>query len=103
MISLFGNDVLGSQVLYEEIFEILEEREGSVNLTQEQEEIYSSFFMPHGITPKQFEFIIGEFDCKDRILNPQNQKWFNMKGVRRAARLRQGVRQSNAESVRCRP
>lgn len=39
------------------IFEILQERKGSVQLTQEQEEIYINFFMPHGITPKQFELI----------------------------------------------
>ena len=33
----------------------------------------------------QFAFIIGEFDCDDRILNPQNQKWYKMKAIRRAA------------------
>ena len=39
------------------IYEILVERQGAVNLTQEQEERYIRFFMPHGVTPKQFELI----------------------------------------------
>lgn len=39
------------------ILQILHERQGSVHFTVEQEERYSNFFMPHGITPKQFEAI----------------------------------------------
>lgn len=39
------------------IFEIVVERQGAVNLSEEQEERYISFFMPHGVTPKQFELI----------------------------------------------
>lgn len=41
------------------IFEIIQERQGSVNLTAEQEQRYTEFFMQHGITPKQFEKIDG--------------------------------------------
>jgi CRP-like cAMP-binding protein len=41
------------------IYEVLQERAGSVNLTADQEQRYSDFFMPHGITPKQFEAIDG--------------------------------------------
>ena len=33
---------------------------------------------------KQFSFIVGVFDCKDRILNPANGQWFDMNAVRRA-------------------
>ncbi|MFZ1701246.1 MAG: hypothetical protein WBO10_14885 [Pyrinomonadaceae bacterium] len=39
---------------------------------------------------KQFEFLIGEFDCDDRILNPQNGKWFDMKVLRRGAYVLDG-------------
>jgi hypothetical protein len=42
------------------IYEIMQEREGSVQLTTEQEGIYSNFFMPHGVTPKQFEMIYSK-------------------------------------------
>lgn len=33
----------------------------------------------------EFSFIIGEFDCADRIRNPQTGKWFEMRVLRRAA------------------
>ncbi|MDH3494243.1 MAG: hypothetical protein OEM82_11885 [Acidobacteriota bacterium] len=33
---------------------------------------------------KQFSFIVGVFDCKDRILNPADGKWYDMTAVRRA-------------------
>ena len=39
---------------------------------------------------KQFEFMIGEFDCRDRILNPQNNKWFEFSAFRRAAYILNG-------------
>jgi CRP-like cAMP-binding protein len=39
------------------IQKILEERHSSVNLTEEQERVFVDFFMPSGITPKQFERI----------------------------------------------
>ena len=42
------------------IYEIVQEREGSVQLSTEQEEMYSNFFMPHGVTPKQFELIYAK-------------------------------------------
>ena len=42
------------------IYEIVQEREGSVQLSTEQEEMYSNFFMPHGVTPKQFEMIYAK-------------------------------------------
>ena len=32
----------------------------------------------------QFHFIVGVFDCDDRILNPADGKWYDMKAVRRA-------------------
>lgn len=39
------------------IFEILRERNASVHLTASQEDIYVKHFLPHGVTPKQFEAI----------------------------------------------
>lgn len=39
------------------IYQIMQERKGTVHLTAEQEQIYIQFFMPHGVTPKQFEAI----------------------------------------------
>ena len=33
----------------------------------------------------QFAFIVGEFDCDDRIYSVPQKKWFNMKAIRRAA------------------
>jgi CRP-like cAMP-binding protein len=39
------------------IFEILHERHVEVHMTQDQEELFVEHFMPHGITPKQFEKI----------------------------------------------
>jgi CRP-like cAMP-binding protein len=41
------------------IYEVVQERAGSVKLSAEQEQRYSEFFMQHGITPKQFEAIDG--------------------------------------------
>jgi CRP-like cAMP-binding protein len=38
---------------------ILRERGSAVRLTGEQERIYVRHFMPHGITPKQFEAVLG--------------------------------------------
>ena len=42
------------------IFEIVNERQGTVRLSAEQEEIYVRHFLPHGITPKQFEAVLGK-------------------------------------------
>lgn len=39
------------------IFEILRERNASVHLSASQEDIYVKHFLPHGVTPKQFEAI----------------------------------------------
>jgi CRP-like cAMP-binding protein len=39
------------------IYEIFEERNASVSMTKEEEKIFVDFFMPHGVTPKQFERI----------------------------------------------
>jgi len=33
---------------------------------------------------KQFSFLIGEFDCEDRIYSSRNKKWFKMNTVRKA-------------------
>lgn len=41
------------------IYSILRERGSAVRLTGEQERIYVRHFMPHGITPKQFETVLG--------------------------------------------
>jgi hypothetical protein len=37
------------------IFGIYQERNSNVHMTKHQEEVYVEFFLPHGITPKQFE------------------------------------------------
>jgi CRP-like cAMP-binding protein len=42
------------------ILQIVQERQGSVHFTREQEEQYIHFFMPHGVTPKQFEAIYAK-------------------------------------------
>ena len=39
------------------ILQIINERHSHVSMTEEQEESYEKFFMPNGITPKQFEAI----------------------------------------------
>lgn len=39
------------------IYKIYVERNSTVRLTQEQEEMYTKYFMPHGVTPKHFESI----------------------------------------------
>jgi hypothetical protein len=38
----------------------------------------------------ELEFLIGEFDCEDRIYSPQNKKWFRMDVVRRAEYILNG-------------
>jgi hypothetical protein len=44
------------------IFKIFEERNAVVQLTDQQEKIYVEYFMPHGITPKQFERLATKAD-----------------------------------------
>jgi CRP-like cAMP-binding protein len=39
------------------IFGILQERNAAVQMTDDQEDVFVEHFMPHGITPKQFEKI----------------------------------------------
>ena len=39
------------------IYQILQERKANVRLDARQEETYVEFFLQHGVTPKQFEFI----------------------------------------------
>jgi len=39
------------------IYQILDERNASVSMTEEAEKVFVDFFMPHGVTPKQFERI----------------------------------------------
>lgn len=39
------------------IYQILDERNASVSMTKEEEKTFVDFFMPHGVTPKQFERI----------------------------------------------
>lgn len=39
------------------IGKILEERNASVHMSNEQEAVFVEYFMPHGVTPKQFERI----------------------------------------------
>jgi CRP-like cAMP-binding protein len=59
------------------IYEIMQEREGSVQLTTDQEQMYSHFFMPHGVTPKQFEMIYANAEIvhvkKGTFLVRQNE------------------------------
>eukprot|EP00536_Pseudo-nitzschia_multiseries_P015546 jgi/Psemu1/299038/fgenesh1_pm.908_\ len=38
-------------------YQILDERNASVSMTKEEEKIFVDFFMPHGVTPKQFQRI----------------------------------------------
>lgn len=42
----------------QKIYQILVERKGSVVLNDEQQAIYENYFQPHGLTLKQFEYII---------------------------------------------
>jgi CRP-like cAMP-binding protein len=46
------------------IFEILHERNAEVHMTKEQEAVFVEHFMPHGITPKQFERIENKADTR---------------------------------------
>lgn len=39
------------------IYQILDERNASVSMTEEEEKIFVDYFMPHGVTPKQFQRI----------------------------------------------
>lgn len=39
---------------------------------------------------KQLEFLIGEFDCDDRIYSARNKKWFRMDVVRKAEYILNG-------------
>lgn len=52
------------------IFQIMQERKGTVHLTEKEEAVYIQFFMPHGVTPKQFEAI---YSHATTINIPQNQ------------------------------
>jgi len=45
------------------IVQIVNERHSHFEMTEEQEHAYSTFFMPHGVTPKQFESIFARADC----------------------------------------
>jgi CRP-like cAMP-binding protein len=42
----------------QKIYEILVERNSTVHLAQEHKRVYEQFFAPHGVTTKQFEYII---------------------------------------------
>ena len=39
------------------IYHIFDERNASVSMTKDEEKMFVDFFMPHGVTPKQFERI----------------------------------------------
>jgi CRP-like cAMP-binding protein len=77
------------------IYEIMQEREGSVQLTTEQEQMYSQFFMPHGVTPKQFEMIYAKAEVvyvkKGTFLVRQNETFHHVflvvSGTTRASAL----------------
>jgi CRP-like cAMP-binding protein len=60
------------------IFQIMRERKGTVHLTAVQEQWYIQFFMPHGVTPKQFEAIDAKAEIiklkKDETLIKQGEK-----------------------------
>eukprot|EP00978_Attheya_sp_CCMP212_P047123 scaffold421234_cov59-Attheya_sp.AAC.3 len=59
------------------VYKILEERSGSVTLTPLQEAVYEEHFMPHGVTPRQFEYIFGKakekWASKDDVLVRRGQ------------------------------
>jgi CRP-like cAMP-binding protein len=40
------------------IYNILQERNSHVRLTEDQERMYVQHFLPHGVTPKQFEIVL---------------------------------------------
>lgn len=52
------------------IYDILTERHSVVYLNEEQEDVYVRHFLPHGITPKQFESI---FEKAKKIKVPQGE------------------------------
>lgn len=54
--NIFWSSLFASVNSYK-IYEIFEERNASVSMTKEEEKIFVDFFMPHGVTPKQFERI----------------------------------------------
>ena len=45
------------------ISQILHERNAEVHMTDKQEEVFVEHFMPHGVTPKQFERIDAKAQC----------------------------------------
>ena len=45
------------------IYQILHERNAEVHMSEEQEKVFVEHFMPHGITPKQFERIEAKAEC----------------------------------------
>ena len=57
------------------IFEILNERNAKVYMTAEKEKVFEDHFMPHGITPKQFE----------RIERKANKCWLYFAGLQQNA------------------
>jgi len=77
------------------IYKILQERKSTVRLTRDQEEIYIKHFMPHGITPKQFEMMyakasIVEYEKGSIIIKQgeeQNAVLLIVKGQTRASVL----------------
>lgn len=66
------NQVLWLPVLWSTLFasvngfkisQILHERNAEVHMTDKQEEVFVEHFMPHGVTPKQFERIDQRAKC----------------------------------------
>jgi CRP-like cAMP-binding protein len=57
---------------------IYKERTSSVRLTREQEEIYDTYFLRHGVTPKQFELIYSKAEIlhipKNKLIIRQGEK-----------------------------
>lgn len=74
---------------------IYKERTSSVRLTREQEEIYDTHFLQHGVTPKQFELLYSKAEllkfAKDRLIIRQGEKmnhvYLVVKGNTRASVL----------------
>ena len=58
------------------IYQILDERNASVSMTKEEEKIFVDFFMPHGVTPKQFERI----EMSAKVLNLKKGELLIQKG-----------------------
>jgi CRP-like cAMP-binding protein len=74
------------------IWQIMQERGAAVHLTAFEEETYNQFFLPHGVTPKQFESIyhkatllkINKDDCIIKKDDKLDQVYLIIEGTTKA-------------------